>query len=190
MSGFRKFLQILLSLLIIVAILIVAATIYPIPYVSEFVARYVTAYQTGVYIVVSLLALALLYFAIAFIWALLAPAKSRTLKVNSEKGQVAIDHETVIQAIRRDILDVKQASNKRVDVKFGRNPEQTKVKVAYAIAEDQPVQTISDAIQRKAKQAAEAVLNTTIKEVKVTADTYNPDELQANANKQGHARVR
>ena len=90
MGGLRKFLQILFSLLVLLAVVATAAVIYPIPYVSDFVDQYIVSNQILVNTVVVLLALAFIYFAVALIWALVAPAKSRTLKVANDFGDSEI----------------------------------------------------------------------------------------------------
>lgn len=190
MRGLRKFLQILFSLFILLAVLAVASMIYPIPYVSDFVSKYVLANQIFIYVLVVLLALALVYFAVAFIWSIFAPSKFKTLKMDSEFGKIHIDRETVSRAIHRELLDVKQASNKQVEVKLGRKPENTKIKVDYSVDQNQPVQSISDQINQKAKAAAERVLATSVQDVKVSATTYDPSQSSQQNSGHGQARVR
>lgn len=190
MGGLRKFLQILFSLLVLLAVVAAAAVIYPIPYVSDFVDQYIVSNQMFVNAVIVLLALAFIYFAVALIWAMVAPAKSRTLKVANDFGEVKVNRDTVVQAVHRELLDVKQASNKNVTVKFGRKPEKTKVSVDYAVDKNNPVQSISDQIAEKAKLGAERVLGTSIQDVKVSAAPYDASEVSQQSRGQNQSRVR
>lgn len=189
MGGLRKTLQILLSLLVLLAIVATASTIYPIPYVTDFVSEYIVGNQYAVYAMITLLALIAVYFAVALIWAMVAPAKSRTLTVKNDFGQVAVNRETVKSAVHREILDVKQAVNKDVQVKFGSQPEKTKVKVDFSVDQDQSVQSISDQVSQKAKEAAERVLATSIKDVKVSANTFDANNMQQQSSS-NQSRVR
>lgn len=190
MGGLRKFLQILFSLLVLLAVVATAAMIYPIPYVSDFVNQYVVSNQIFVNAVIVLLALAFIYFAVALIWAMVAPAKSRTLKISNDYGELKVHRDTVVQAVHRELLDVKQASHKNVTVKFGRKPENTKVSVDYAVDKKHENQAISDQIAEKAKLAAERVLGASIQNVKVSPAPYDAEQVNQQGRGQNHARVR
>lgn len=190
MGGLRKFLQILFSLLVLLAVVATAAVIYPIPYVSDFVDQYIVSNQILVNTAVVLLVLAFIYFAVALIWALVAPAKSRTLKVANDFGQVKVSRDTVVHVVHQELLDVKEASNKNVTVKFGRKPENTKVTVDYATDKNQAVQATSDQIAEKARLGAERVLGTNIQNVKVSAAPYDASQVSQQSRGQNQARVR
>lgn len=190
MGGLRKFLQILFSLLVLLAVVATASVIYPIPYLSDFVDHNIVSNQMLVNAVIVLLALGFIYFAVALIWSILAPAKSRTLKVSNDYGEVKVNRDTVVQAVYRELLDVKQASRKNVTVKFGRKPENTKVTVDYAVDKHNDVQTISNQIAEKAKLAAESVLGTSIQNVKVTAAPYDVEQNHQQTRGHKQARVR
>ncbi|WP_290490731.1 MULTISPECIES: alkaline shock response membrane anchor protein AmaP [unclassified Aerococcus] len=190
MGGLRKFLQILFSLLVLLAVVATASIIYPIPYVSDFVDQYIVSNQMLVNTVIVLLSLAFIYFAVALIWALEAPAKSRTLKVSNDFGEVKVNRDTVVNAVHQELLDVKQVSHKDVTVKFGRKPENTKVTVNYAVDKNQAVQTISNKIQEKASLGAERVIGTNIQNVKVSAAPYDASQVSQQGRGQNQARVR
>ncbi|SPT61463.1 Uncharacterised protein [Aerococcus viridans] len=190
MGGLRKFLQILFSLLVLLAVVATAAVIYPIPYVSDFVDQYIVSNQMLVNTVIVLLALAFIYFAVALIWAFVAPAKSGTLKVANDFGEVKVNRDTVVHAVHQELLDVKEASHKNVTVKFGRKPENTKVTVDYAVDKNQAVQATSDRIAEKAKLGAERVLGTNVQNVKVSAAPYDANHVSQQGRGQNQARVR
>src|SRR5699024_8887611 len=125
MGGLRKFLQILFSLLVLLAVVATVAVIYPIPYVSDFVDQYIVSNQILVNTVVVLLALAFIYFAVALIWALVAPAKSRTLKVANDFGEVKVNRDTVVHSVHHELLVVKVEYNRNMTEKFDSNNEYT-----------------------------------------------------------------
>ena len=190
MGGLRRFLQILFSLLVLLAVVATAAVIYPIPYVSDFVDQYIVSNQILVNTVIVLLALAFIYFAVALIWALVAPAKSGTLKVANDFGELKVNRDTVVHAVQQELLDVKEASHKHVIVKFGRKPENTKVTVDYDVDNNQAVQTISNQIQEKARLGAERVLGIKVQNVKVSAAPYDASQVSQHGRGQNQARVR
>lgn len=184
MSLFRKYFQSILAFIILIALVFGIALFYFIPYLTPFVNTYILPNETLSMTVAIFIGIAVVYFVVAFIYALFARAKNRILRLKNEQGEILIESETVEMVVLDAIHNISNAQNKKVNVKLGFKPEQTKVSVSFAIDQNQDAAAVSNEMQTRIKNRLEQYFGQPIQSVNVKAQPYDATENAINESAQ------
>ncbi|KAA9299710.1 MULTISPECIES: alkaline shock response membrane anchor protein AmaP [Aerococcus] len=185
MNGFVKFIQVLGALIALLALLAAIAVLYPIPYLTEFVAVYVLGIpevSTTVAIVLAVVAVIALIF---LLYACFATSKKAWLKVDTEHGEVTIDHTVAEAAAKHAARSVDEVKHPQAEAKMGNHPGDTKLEVTVDVSQDAPVATIAKSVQERVEDAVGRKLGAKPGSVNVKVNQIDTRAVQAQAAQNG-----
>lgn len=185
MGTFRRFCQILLTLLGLVAIIFAISLFYPIQYLTPFVQENILGNTYGQWAMLAGLALVALVVLGIFLQALVAPAKRHSLQVKTETGSLSFTKNSVEDTVIRAAKRVHGVKFPEAKVRFGKAAEDTKVKVTFQVDEVSDVIDLAGQVQNSVRDAVSMTLGIPVKDVNVKVNQIDRSAIvQANEAKQ------
>lgn len=185
MGTFRRFCQILLTLLGLIAIIFAISLFYPIQYLTPFVQENILGNTYGQWAMLAGLALVALVVLGIFLQALVAPAKRHSLQVKTETGSLSFTKNSVEDTVIRAAKRVHGVKFPEAKVRFGKAAEDTKVKVTFQVDEVSDVIDLAGQVQNSVRDAVSMTLGIPVKDVNVKVNQIDRSAIvQANEAKQ------
>ncbi|AMB99362.1 hypothetical protein AWM75_04855 [Aerococcus urinaehominis] len=178
MGGFRRFLQIVLSLLALVAVVLSVATFYPIPYISGFVSYLVVQQSYLNLVVAGILALLAILALVLFFQAIFAPSKHDELVIETDRGEMILQKQAVESTAIRAMRSMPQVKFPQAKAIFIKDPHHTKLNLEYSVEEGRDIVNLSQRIQERVADEVSNFLGVPIAKVNVSVKQVNRDDMR------------
>lgn len=179
MGGFRRFLQIILTLVGLVALLAAIALFYPIQYLTPFVKETVLGNTYGQRAMLAGLAFVALVVLVVFLQAVMAPAKRDHLEVKTDAGVLSFTKHSVEDTAVRASQRVAGVRFPEAKVRFGKRPEDTKVKVVFQVEEATDVIDLASRVQERVRDTVAVSLGIPVEDVNVKVNQIDRSVIVA-----------
>lgn len=167
MGGFRRFLQIILTLVGLLALLCAIALFYPIQYLTPFVQDTILGNTYGQWAMLAGLAFVALVVLVVFLQAVVAPAKRDHLEVKTDAGVLSFTKHSVQDTAVRASQRVPGIKFPDAKVRFGKRPEDTKVNVVFQVDEAANVIDLANQVQERVRDTVSVSLGIPVEDVNV-----------------------
>jgi len=179
MGTFRRYLQILLTLVGFLALLFAIAIFYPIQYLTPFVQDVVLANEYGRWAMLGALAFVALVILFVLLQAVFAPGKRDNLLVKTEIGELTFTKRSVEDTAIRSIQHLPSVKFPTAKAKFGKSPEDTTVKVNFQVDEVADVINLANQVQSHVEHAIETTMGVPVKDVDVKVTQLSQASIEA-----------
>jgi uncharacterized membrane protein len=179
MGGFRRFLQIILTLVGLLAVLCAIALFYPIQYLTPFVQDTLLGNTYGQWAMLAGLAFVALVVLVVFLQAVVAPAKRHHLEVKTESGTLSFTKHSVEDTAVRASQRVSGVKFPDAKVHFGKRPEDTKVRVVFQVDEAANVIDLASQVQERVRDTVSASLGIPVEDVNVKVNQLDRSIVDA-----------
>lgn len=181
MGVLRRFIQIIISIVMIVVLIGSISLFYPVPYVSAFVAQNIVGNYWPSIVTASILLLIIIFCIGAFLYASFAPAKLDELVIETEKGELSFTKSAIESTALSSIRYVSEAKNAQAKAVLIKSPENTQVRIKFDIDEGKNIIALGEQVQNSVQNAIETTLGIPVKAVQVEINQM--DSVLARANK-------
>lgn len=174
MSGLRRFIQIIFSIIAIFVLIGSISLFYPVPYVSAFVGQTIIGNYWPSIVIAAILLLISIVCLGAFLYALLAPAKLDELVIETEHGELSFTKNAIESAALRSIRHLSAAKNAQAKAILIKNPENTQIRIKFEIDTEKDIIALGKQVQNSVKNAIETTLGIPVKAVEVEIKQIEP----------------
>jgi uncharacterized membrane protein len=179
MGTFRRYFQILLTLVGLLALLFAIALFYPIQYLTPFVQDVVLANEYGRWAMLAALAFVALVILFVLLQALFAPGKRDNLLVKTETGELTFTKRSVEDTAIRSIQHLASVKFPTAKAKFGKSPEDTTIQVNFQVDEVADVINLANQVQSHIENAIETTMGVPVKDVDVKVTQLSQASIEA-----------
>lgn len=187
MGGFKRFFQVLFTLIFVIALFLTLSLFYEIPGVTDFVNNNILSVQLYRWIMAGILALIFLVALIMFFSVLFSAKTKGNIVKEQERGHIKLTKDS-IEAVALRVLDqYKEVHYPKVRTKLVKQPKDTEVYVSFDVSDRKNVLDMAADIQAHIIDALEATLGLPINHVEVRMLEVRPTQTSEAMEKQRKA---
>lgn len=196
MGGFRRFIRIIWTLVVMAALFIAIAALFPIPEVSPFITNNVLSNDYVLLAEVIILGVVLFAVFCYFVHGLFARSAKHDVIVKSDIGELTITDKAVISVAEETTHNFSSVVDEDVKVKMYNQPEKTKVFVTAYTRDANDLTGLSKRIQEAVWKKVDLTLGVHAEKVDVKMEqedyerTQQKQSSQQNRSKANRPRVK
>ena len=183
MSGFKKFLLIIISSLGAITICAASSIIFPIPYVSDFVTYLLDSAAWAPYVAIGILVILGLFFVVLLFIAISAQRPIEYLNLKTETGTIKITKEAVLSALFQSLLDIPECRQATISLQVHRRKTEVSITISCIVSDLSFVNEFATAIQQRISDCLATTIGIPARtiNVKIKEDKLNKPQKNARA---------
>ncbi|MDK6233979.1 alkaline shock response membrane anchor protein AmaP [Aerococcus sanguinicola] len=176
MGGFRRFIQIVVTLIFILALVAAISLFYPIPYLSAFAISYLVGNWTLRLVVAVILGLLLVYCVFLFFRALFVASKHRRMVMDASRGDMNVSKQAIEATALSAVKHVGNIYYPDAKVTIYDKPEDTEIDIQVSVGEMDNVPMLGQLIQERVQAAVQRTLHLDVHRIDVKINQVSPAE--------------